>query len=116
MPLFRRLVVAAALVAVVSIWTACIEPNHVCPADLVGAVVPGDTTISLGQRFTIHLEIAGCDGKLNNVSTQWATSDINVVRLDTLTGAVIGHAVGDATVYQSGGGYSSLFVGTVHVR
>jgi len=58
-----------------------------------------DTTISPGQSFTVRWETGvRCATGWEALSTHWATTDTDVVRLDTLSGLVTARATGDAVV------------------
>lgn len=90
------------------VLTACTETTG-CPAVLVTRVVPGDTTIGVGQSFTARYQTRDCNGRWNDQVVHWTTSDSLVIALDTLTGKVTGRSVGDAVI-------TSVVQVSVHVR
>jgi hypothetical protein len=118
-----RAVFGCCLVAVSLTGIACSDTQPTaCPAVTAAhpRPTPGDTTIHVGQSFTLVLQsivfpsIAPCDGAVTIVPTRWATADTNVISLDTLTGRVTGRSIGDAHISPSGEAQPPTAV--VHVR
>ena len=92
-----RMASRCALVSVAAACMACDGPTMCGDPPL--RIVPLDTTISPGQSFTARWETGvPCRGGWEAISTHWATTDTDVVRLDTLSGLVTGRATGDAAV------------------
>jgi hypothetical protein len=103
----------------VAVAATCTGAEPLCVAGIPATrTVPADTTISLGQSFTFRLESGDPCGKnhgqwevFSSPWIRWATSDTNIVRVDT-SGMVTGRALGDAIVFTP----NSIGEAMVHVR
>lgn len=89
--------------------------DRVCAGVEMVRAVPGDTTIHVGDSFTMRAEEGGsCDEvhitDPHPVSLTWTTRDTLIVQVDSTTGRVTGRSPGDAHVA------GDVFVVTVHVR
>jgi hypothetical protein len=66
---------------------------------LIVRINPPATTIRVGQSFNLrHEDSVGCGSPLSPGVTSWHTVDTLVVRLDTLSGMVMGRSPGTAHV------------------
>ena len=92
--------------------------GRVCGGSAFGRIVPGESTIAIGQSVTLEQQVGeSCgptDEQFHVVPTTWSTADLTIVTLDSLTGRVIGRAVGDAHV--SAKTVAGLLTVMVHVR
>lgn len=95
-----RLVIEIALV--LGVGSAC--SNHkvtdVCPADLRFSWSPRDTTITVGDQFTIQFSLFGCAGtkRLTDDSLTFTSSNPAIATVERTTGVVTGIAPGADTV------------------
>ena len=76
-------------------------------------LTPAEVTIAVGQHTKSLLESGGpCSDGYAAVKTHWSTVDTAIVTLDSVSGEVVGRAIGDARVLTA---YASIPF-TVHVR
>lgn len=96
-----RLKCLVAAFAAIASSTSCGRPF--CGGTGLGRVTPAESTIAIGQQVTAqYQEGDSClptDAQYHNVATRWTTVDTLIVRLDSLTGVVVGLRAGDARVY-----------------
>lgn len=113
-----RIARSATLVAVAATCMGCNETTVCTAGSPAMRTVPADTTVSPGQSFTLLFEVGtpcaspGRWDTWDTLSVHWATSDTNIVQLDTSTGLVTARATGDASVFTP----NSFGHATVHVR
>jgi hypothetical protein len=91
--------------AAICLVLTCASCGRDCAGVGVIRVLPTETTIRVGERFTAVYEEGGaCDAynpddcKCHQVARHWSTADTLVIRLDTLSGEVTGRGVGNANV------------------
>ena len=92
-----------------------------CAGVGLSRVLPGDTTIAVGQSFVIIYQDGGtCGGRITDANyhtvptTGWYTPDTLIVRVDSVTGRVTGRAVGTAHILNPRVGV--VLGGLVHVQ
>lgn len=95
----RKLSLCALGALIVAELSSCRATDTACPAILVIRVQPQDTTISVGDQFTIAVTNASpCESSQAIHDTTWTTSDPAVAVVGRRTGTVIGVAPGTAVI------------------
>ena len=96
--------------------TACGD-RITCAGVALVRVSPLDTTITVGAGFVARYQEGGTcsdasQAEYRDVPVIWRTSDTTIVRLDSVTGQVIGRTIGNASIVVA----DRAFVVSVHVR
>jgi hypothetical protein len=85
--------------ALVVIGVSATSCTTFCTDELSIETQPQDTTIVVGQQFTVDVDVTTCGGSERvPVDLRWSADDPAVVQVDERTGRVVGLAAGDALV------------------
>ena len=86
-----------------------------CSSQLNQKFLPSDTAIGIGEQFTAQVLVTTCDGRqiLSSLPT-WHSQDPSVASVDSTTGRVTGHTVGETLISATGTFHT--IKGNIHVE
>jgi hypothetical protein len=101
--IWRRARAAAACVVVAGALGGCeILDPRVCHDGILYEVVPHQSTIGIGEGFTVRAYTESCPAGVQEIHPEWSAADDTVVQVEPQTGMVTGLRAGETEVRGAG--------------